>query len=106
METDPLTLGALIFIGVLAGFIDSIVGGGGILTLPALSVALAPGVQAIATNKINGTVAAAVAALVYLKGRHPNWRRSLPYAGVVALGSVLGSLATPHVPVETFRWIM
>ena len=50
-------------VGVFAGFVDSAVGGGGLLRLPALlSVGLPPHV-AIGTNKFASTAAAAVASM-------------------------------------------
>ena len=42
-----LLLGA---VAALAGFIDAVAGGGGLLTIPALLFAGVPPVQAIATN--------------------------------------------------------
>ena len=38
---SPLLLGVLFFVAMLAGFIDSIAGGGGLLTIPALMAAAA-----------------------------------------------------------------
>lgn len=48
---DIHTLGFLIFFGFMAGFIDSIVGGGGLISLPALMWTGMPPVMAISTNK-------------------------------------------------------
>lgn len=42
----------LFFVAVLAGFIDSIAGGGGLITIPALLSAGISPVQALATNKL------------------------------------------------------
>ena len=39
---SPLLLGVLFFVAMLAGFIDSIAGGGGLLTIPALMAAGMP----------------------------------------------------------------
>lgn len=48
---SPLLLGVL-FVAMLAGFIDSLAGGGGLLTIPALMAAGMPPAQALATNKL------------------------------------------------------
>lgn len=40
------------FVAMLAGFIDSLAGGGGLLTIPALMAAGMPPAQALATNKL------------------------------------------------------
>ena len=45
-----------------AGFVDSIAGGGGLITLPALMLAGANPVQALSTNKVQGAFGAASAA--------------------------------------------
>ncbi len=48
---SPTVLVAL-FVAILAGFIDSLAGGGGLLTVPALMAAGLPPAQALATNKL------------------------------------------------------
>ncbi|WP_376751112.1 TSUP family transporter, partial [Kosakonia cowanii] len=48
----PLMLAVLFFVAILAGFIDALAGGGGLLTVPALlAVGMSPA-QALATNKL------------------------------------------------------
>ncbi len=49
---SPLVLVVLFFVAILAGFIDSLAGGGGLLTVPALMAAGMPPAQALATNKL------------------------------------------------------
>ena len=49
---EPLMLVVLFFTAILAGFIDSLAGGGGLLTVPALMAAGMPPAQALATNKL------------------------------------------------------
>lgn len=51
----PETLALLVLIAGVAGMIDAIAGGGGLLALPALLWAGLPPVQALATNKLQGT---------------------------------------------------
>ena len=50
-----------------AGFVDSIAGGGGLITVPALLLAGLPPAQALATNKVQGVFGAATAALSYAR---------------------------------------
>ena len=47
---SPLLLGVLFFVAMLAGFIDSIAGGGGLLTIPALMAAGMSPANALAIN--------------------------------------------------------
>jgi uncharacterized membrane protein YfcA len=51
----PETLALLVAIAAVAGMVDAIAGGGGLLALPALLWAGLPPVQALATNKLQGT---------------------------------------------------
>lgn len=102
LATVALLAGA----GFLAGFIDSIAGGGGLITIPTLIFVVGAGAQAIGTNKIVGLSAAAVAFFVYSRGGHFAWRKSAAFAAWVGVGSFLGSRVAPHVPPEVFRWLL
>ena len=51
-ELDSIYYFILFFIAILAAFIDSIVGGGGLITLPALIASGVPAHLALATNKL------------------------------------------------------
>lgn len=53
LSLDILTL--LFFVASVAGFIDAMAGGGGLLTLPALLAAGVPPTQALATNKLQSS---------------------------------------------------
>jgi uncharacterized membrane protein YfcA len=97
----------LALMGFLTGLIDSVVGGGGLISLPTLSMAIAPGAQAIGTNKIVGVVGAAMALIVYArKGHLKEWRAGIVFCLVCAVGSFLGSSLAPYVSREFFRYLM
>ena len=96
----------LTLMGFLTGLIDSVVGGGGLISLPSLSIALTPGPHAIGTNKIVGTVSASIALLVYTRKGHMKWREGLSFCVVCILGSFLGSSLAPYVPKDFFRYLM
>ena len=97
---------ALLLAGLVAGFIDAIAGGGGLITVPVFTLLLGPGPAAIGTNKIGGTLAAFVALLVYARKGHFDWRKSVLFAVWVALGSWLGSTLNPYVPPAYFKWFL
>lgn len=92
--------------GLLAGFIDSIAGGGGLITLPTLTLAVGAGPHAIGTNKIVGVTGALVALLVYLRGGHMRWGKSLAFTALVGVGSFCGSLTARLIPVAAFSWFL
>src|ERR1700751_5057669 len=92
--------------GFLAGFIDAIAGGGGLITLPVLSSVLEPGAHAIGTNKIVGTSGALIAFLVYLR-KHPlHLKKGFAFLVAIGLGSFLGSLCSPLLPKTYFRYLL
>ena len=76
MLLEPLTLLALAGAGMLAGFVDAIAGGGGLIALPALLAAGVPPIAALGTNKVQGVIGTAMAATTY-------WRKG--YASLRAL---------------------
>jgi len=49
---SPLMLVALFFVAMLAGFIDSLAGGGGLITVPVLLATGMSPAHALATNKL------------------------------------------------------
>ena len=109
MQAIPLDLSIIsLFLvgGIVAGFIDSIAGGGGLITLPLLSIVLGPGVHAIASNKIAGFVAAITALVIYARKGGLDWRRGINFCICTAIGSYLGSLASPFIPAAWMRWLL
>jgi uncharacterized protein len=86
------TLVLLALAGLVAGFIDSIAGGGGLLTVPALG-----------TNKAQSVFGSGSASLAFARGGHVNWREmKLPFA-LSALGSALGAYLATLVSAEFLR---
>lgn len=96
----------LILAAFVAGFVDSIAGGGGLITLPVLLLAGADPIQALATNKVQGSFGAATAALTYARAGHVNLRRQLPAAGVAFAAGVAGALLATILPTAFLRQLL
>src|SRR5688572_21978331 len=62
---DIWVLAALGAVGVLAGFVDAVAGGGGLIAIPALLSAGLPPVAALATNKAQSIVGTFTATVTY-----------------------------------------
>ncbi len=103
---DTITFLLLSAAGVLAGFIDSIAGGGGLITVPIFTLLLGPGALAIGTNKVVAVCSSLVAFLVYLRGGHVTFRRNISFVMVVGLGAVTGASLSPFIPKEIYRWLL
>ena len=84
----------------LAGFIDAIAGGGGLVTVPALALAGFDPLTTIATNKLQSSFGSGSAALAFGRAGHLDLRRSWPIAIVSGLGALLGALTLTSVPRE------
>lgn len=99
-------LALLAFAAFVAGFIDSIAGGGGLVTVPALLLAgLAP-VEALGTNKLQGLFGAASATIAYAGKGHVDVRRQLPSAGLALAGGAAGALLATVLPGDVLRILM
>lgn len=95
-----LLLAAAAFI---AGFIDSIAGGGGLITVPALLLAGYPPVVALGTNKLQGLFGSGSATLSYAMNGHVDLKRQLPSAALSFLGAILGALLATVLPADILR---
>ncbi len=90
----------------LAGLVDSIAGGGGLITVPALLLAGLPPVQALATNKVQGAFGAGTAALAYARRGHVRLSEQLWPALLSFAAAFAGSRLVPYIPTQTFRLIL
>ena len=94
---DPQTLVLLCAVAGLAGCVDAIGGGGGLLTVPALMLAGLDPVSAIATNKAQGAAGALSSALAFARAKMVDWRAAAPVALAAGAASVLGAVSVTHI---------
>lgn len=90
----------------LAGFVDAIAGGGGLITVPVLLLSGAPPVVALATNKLQGTFGAATATLAYARAGQVRLADQWSMALVAAGAGAAGALIAHQVPADVLRLIM
>jgi len=67
LSISILVLALLCLTALLAGFIDTLVGGGGLITIPALMFAGVPPIYALGTNKFQAVVGTGTAAFTLLR---------------------------------------
>lgn len=94
---DPLLLLALLGVGMLAGFVDAIAGGGGMITVPALLSAGLPPVAALATNKMQSVVGTGMAVWTYWRRGFVNLPSLIPAIALTFAGSFLGALTVSQL---------
>ena len=105
---DPTTLALLALAALAAGFVDAVVGGGGLIQLPALVLGL-PGaspVQVLATNKLGSICGTSVSSVTYYRRVRPHAGTFVPLMVFAFLGSFGGALAASHIPKDAFEPIV
>jgi len=88
-----------------AGLIDAIMGGGGMLQLPAMFAifpAMAPALL-LGTNKLASSVGTSGAALQYARASAPRWTTVAPVVAAAFLASLLGAYAVSRIPADPLR---
>jgi hypothetical protein len=106
MTPEPEVIAALVLAAAGAGFIDAIAGGGGLITLPSLLLAgLAP-VEALATNKLQGTFGVAAASRMFLRAGQIEPRALLLPVIATFVGAALGALSVQFQDPSRLRAII
>ncbi|HAW91527.1 MULTISPECIES: sulfite exporter TauE/SafE family protein [unclassified Arsukibacterium] len=93
-------------VAFVAGYIDAIAGGGGLLTVPALLTAGLPPHLVLGTNKLAATFGSLTASVTYYRKRLFNpryWRRSIGYT---AIGALLGTLVVDQLSTELLEKLL
>ncbi len=106
MELAWQALAILAVVALVAGFLDTLAGGGGLLTLPALLLAGVPPLQALGTNKLQGSFGTGMATWQVIRRGRVRWadaRRPMLWA---FLGSVAGSIAIQFADSDTLRFVI
>jgi uncharacterized membrane protein YfcA len=103
--TDGTTLAALCGFAFLAGFTDSIVGGGGLIQVPALLVLLpnTPVPVIFGTNKVASSMGTTAAMLRYARDLQIDWRICVPAAVASFVCSFLGARAVSGIDPAVLR---
>ncbi|PZR51526.1 sulfite exporter TauE/SafE family protein [Xylanimonas oleitrophica] len=106
-DLDLLTIALLLLAGLTAGWIDAVVGGGGLIQLPALL--LVPGispVQALATNKLGSIMGTATSSITYARRVKPDLTTAGPMAVAALAGAVGGAALASSIPAAAFKPII
>ena len=96
----------LMLVGVFAGFVDSAVGGGGLLRLPAMLWAGLPPHVALGTNKFASAAAAAIASAKYLQSGIVPRKAALIGWILMIIFSVIGTVAVLAISADMLLGIV
>lgn len=90
----------------LAGLVDAIAGGGGLISLPAYMMAGLPVHYALGTNKFSACMGATVATYRYAKNGYVDWKVGVYCAVCALIGSGIGANLTLLIPENAFKVVM
>jgi uncharacterized membrane protein YfcA len=97
LNPDPFWLAVLFGVGLIAGFIDAIAGGGGLLTIPVLLWSGMSPLQVLATNKLQAIFGSGSATWHFIRKGVLSVREIWPAFLLTLVGSVLGTQAVKRV---------
>lgn len=96
----------LVLVAFLAGFMDSIAGGGGLIVIPVLLIAGFSPVEALGTNKVQGLFGSGSATIAFAAKGHVDLKRQLPWALLAFVGAVLGAALATVLPGDWLAAVM
>ena len=94
------TLLLLALVALVAGFVDAIAGGGGLLALPSLLLAGLDPVSALATNKLQGSFGTGSAAIAFWRKGHIDFKSNIPSIIATFAAACCGVLTIKYAPKE------
>jgi uncharacterized protein len=103
---DPTLLIILVVFGFLAAFIDSVVGGGGLIALPALLFTGLTPAAAVATNKLAGTIGSLTSTIMFYRSGQLNLRSVYKLFPLTFIGSMLGAWTVHLMNPELLKPLM
>ena len=94
----------LFFVGMVAGFLDTLVGGGGLLAVPALLLSGIPPIYVLGTNKFQGSMGTGIATLLLFRKKKLNWS-AIKYLMLVSfIGSVIGGVIVQFIDTKVLSF--
>ncbi len=90
----------------MAGLIDAIGGGGGLISLPAYLLAGLPPHSAVATNKLSSTCGTTLATLRFIRNGLVNFKLAIPSIVAAICGSSIGANLSLLVNEEILFYVM
>jgi uncharacterized membrane protein YfcA len=98
MLVSPVATGALALAGFSAGFVDSVAGGGGVISLPALLAAGLSPHLALGTNKLQAGLGTSMAAANYARRGLLAWSEVPVGVACTATGALAGAALVTMLP--------
>ncbi len=108
-DLDPATVVLLLVAAFSAGWVDAVVGGGGLIQLPALLIGLPANTSPatiLGTNKVSSVWGTATSSITYAAKIKLDWWTVVPLVVGAAVGAALGAQAAKLLPRQYFTPIV
>ena len=95
----------LVLAALVAGWVDAVVGGGGLIQLPSLLIGMpadTPVATVSGTNKVSSAAGTLVATGTYLRKVRVQWAFALPLMAAAFVGSTIGARLVTLMPRDAF----
>lgn len=100
IELSAEILALLFFTGMLAGMVDAIAGGGGLIALPALLATGMPPTQALATNKLQGSFGTFSSSLYFIRNNLIRLSELKFMIACTFVGAAMGTLIVQRISTQ------
>ena len=96
----------LFLTAVVASFLDTLAGGGGLLTVPALILSGIPPLTVLGTNKFQSSMGTATATLMMFKNKKVSWDEVKGLMLFAFIGSAIGATAVQFINPDALSFII
>lgn len=97
----------IVVLGVfLAGLMDGIAGGGGLISVPAYFLAGLPAHLTLGTNKFSSCIGTAVSAGRFIRGGYVKWKLAIPSVVLAIVGAHFGTRLQLTVDERYLKWVL
>ena len=100
------TMIILFAVAVFAGFIDTLAGGGGLITIPALILTGMPPLLALGTNKFQAFIGSGTASVMMLVKKKVTFVEVKYLMLMAFIGSVIGTICVQFIDVELLNFVI
>ncbi|MFH0715287.1 TSUP family transporter [Staphylococcus delphini] len=103
LEWDGTLILIIISLGFLAAFIDAVVGGGGLISIPALLAIGMPPAAALGTNKLASAFGSLTSAIRFIRSGKVDLAIVVKLFPLSFIASILGAIVAVYLPAELLK---
>lgn len=99
-------LAILFVVAIVAGLLDTLAGGGGLISVPALILSGVGPLAALGTNKLQGSMGTATATFMMIKAKRVKWHEVKKLMLFAFIGATIGAIAIQFIHVKILNYII